>query len=126
MAEYEALQTEHGGYWHHGFVDHAYLYNLYFPPETLFEELGEQIHELVLNYPVAQNVLGRLVGDLIGQPAERMVVANGAAELIKIISGHLATKLIIPVPSFNEYANACAPGTAVEFVMDAPSFTLDV
>ncbi|MDO9107635.1 MAG: aminotransferase class I/II-fold pyridoxal phosphate-dependent enzyme [Coriobacteriia bacterium] len=31
-----------------------------------------------------------------------------------------------PVPSFNEYANACAPGTAVEFAMDAPSFTLDV
>jgi len=126
VAEYDALQTEHGGYWRHGFVDHAYLYNLYFPPETLFQELGEQIHELVLNYPVAQGVLGQLVGDLIGQPAERIAVANGAAELIKIISGHLATRLIIPVPSFNEYANACPPGVAVEFALDVPSFTLDV
>lgn len=126
VAEYEALQTEHGGYWRHGFVDHAYLYNLYFPPESLFAEFGEQIHELVLNYPVAQSVLAGLVGKLIGQPSERVVVANGAAELIKIISGHLATRLIIPVPSFNEYANACPPGVAVEFGLDAPTFDLDV
>jgi len=126
VAEYEALQTEHGGYWRHGFVDHAYLYNLYFPPESLFAEFGEQLHELVLNYPVAQNVLAGLVGKLIGQPPERVVVANGAAELIKIISGHLAAKLIIPVPSFNEYANACPAGVAVEFALDTPSFVLDV
>src|SRR5665647_3294149 len=47
-------------------------------------------------------------------------------ELIKIISGHLATKLIVPVPSFNEYANAAPAGNVVEFALDAPSFQLDV
>ena len=125
-AEYELLQSEHGGYWRHSFVDHAYLYNLHFPPESLFERFSGQIHELVLNYPVAQNVVAGLVGTLIGQPAERIVVGNGAAELIKIVSGHLAAKLIIPVPSFNEYANAAPAGNVVEFALDAPSFQLDV
>jgi len=124
--EYKALTSEHGGYWRHGFVDHAYLYNLYFPPESLFEQLGRQIRQLVLNYPVAQDVLAGLVGDLIGQPAKRIAVGNGAAEIIKIISGHLAGRLIIAAPSFNEYANAAPAGHVVEFALEAPSFQLDV
>lgn len=124
--EYEALAAEHGGYWRHGFVDHAYLYNLYFPPESVFEQLGDRIHDLVLNYPVAQDVLAGLVGDLIDQPADRIAVGNGAAEIIKVISGKLAAKLITPVPSFNEYVNAAPEGNVVEFALEAPSFTLDV
>jgi histidinol-phosphate/aromatic aminotransferase/cobyric acid decarboxylase-like protein len=124
--QFEAIECQHGGYWRHDFIDHAYLYNLYFPPQRFFKQLTSQIHELVLNYPVAQNVLAELVGTLIDQPPERVVVGNGAAELIKIVSGHLAKKLIIPVPSFNEYANAAPVENVIEFVLDAPSFQLDV
>ncbi len=124
--QYEALATAHGGYWRYGFIDHAYLYNLHFPPERFFDLLKSQIHELVLNYPVAQTKLASWVGDLIDQPPERIVVGNGAAELIKIVSGHIAKKLIVPVPSFNEYANAAPEGTVVEFALDTPSFRLDV
>lgn len=124
--QYEALADAHGGYWRYGFIDHAYLYNLHFPPERFFELIKSQIHELVLNYPVAQATLAGWVGDLIDQPAERIVVGNGAAELIKIVSGSVAKKLIVPVPSFNEYANAAPEGTVVEFALEIPSFQLDV
>jgi threonine-phosphate decarboxylase len=124
--QFEAIEQLHGGYWRHDFIDHAYLYNLYFPPERFFQQLTSQIHELVLNYPVAQNVLANLVGTLIEQPAERIVVGNGAAELIKIVSGRLAKKLIVPVPSFNEYANAAPTENVIEFALEAPSFQLDV
>jgi len=124
--QYEALATAHGGYWRYGFIDHAYLYNLHFPPERFFDLLKSQIHELVLNYPVAQTTLAGWVGDLIDQLPERIVVGNGAAELIKIVSGHVATKLIVPVPSFNEYANAAPEGNVVEFALETPSFQLNV
>lgn len=124
--QFDAIEKLHGGYWRHDFIDHAYLYNLYFPPERFFQQLTSQIHELVLNYPVAQNVLAGLVGTLIAQPAERIVVGNGAAELIKIVSGHLAKKLIVPFPSFNEYANAVPTENVIEFALEAPSFQLDV
>ena len=120
------LATQHGGYWQHGFVDHAYLYNLHFPPPRFFDQITSQIRELVLNYPVAQSVLAGMVGALIDQPPDRIVVGNGAAELIKIVSGHLANSLIVPVPSFNEYANAAPAGKVVEFDLDVPSFQLDV
>lgn len=124
--QYEELATAHGGYWRYDFVDHAYLFNLHYPPERFFELLKSQIHELVLNYPVAQKILAGWVGDLIDQPPERIVVGNGAAELIKIVSARVAKKLIVPVPSFNEYTNAASEGTVVEFALDSPSFQLDI
>jgi len=122
---YDYISSQHGGYWRHDFIDHNYLYNLYFPPEEFFNHLTSHIHQLVLNYPVAQKDLADLVGDLIDQPPERLVVGNGAAELIKIIAG-MGRKLIVPVPSFNEYANAAPAGSVVEFALEAPSFQLDV
>lgn len=126
VEKYEIITGQHGGYFRHDFVDHAYLYNLYFPPEAIFTALKDRIHDLVLNYPVAQDALAGLVGAVINQPAERIVVGNGAAELIKIVSGHLSKRLIVPVPSFNEYANAAPSGTVLEFPLDFPSFELDV
>ena len=124
--KYDYILHQHGGYYRYDFIDHAYLYNLYFPPEEVFNNFKEQVHSLVLNYPVAQNELADLVGAVIDQPAERIVVGNGAAELIKIVSGKLAGKLIIPVPSFNEYANAAPSAQVVEFPLEYPSFQLDV
>lgn len=124
--QFDAIESQHGGYWRHDFIDHAYLYNLYFPPERFFKQLTSQIHELVLNYPIAQRELAGLVGALIDQPPERIVVGNGAAELIKIVSGHLARKLIVPVPSFNEYANAAPRENVVEFALNTPFFQLNV
>ena len=82
--------------------------------------------DLVLNYPVAQDTLASLIGNIIDQPPERIVVGNGAAELIKIVSGQVAKKLIVPVPSFNEYVNAASSESVVEFPLEFPSFQLDV
>ena len=124
--KYKFISSQHGGYYRHNFIDHAYLYNLYFPPEAIFTNFKDQIRDIVLNYPMAQNPLAGLIGKLIDQPAERIVVGNGAAELIKIVSGHISGKLIVPVPSFNEYANAAPSGRVVEFPLEFPSFHLDV
>lgn len=124
--KYEYVSKQHGGYYRHDFTDHAYLYNLYFPPTEVFNHLKDNIHNLVLNYPMAQDALAELIGEIIKQPTERIVVGNGAAEIIKILSGTLAKKIIVPVPSFNEYANAAPEGCAVEFPLEFPSFQLDV
>ncbi len=124
--KYEYISKQHGGYYRHDFTDHAYLYNLYFPPKPVFTHLKENIEDLVLNYPMAQDALVGLISKIIDQPTERIVVGNGAAEIIKILSGHLAKKIIVPVPSFNEYVNAAPEGNVVEFPLEFPSFQLDV
>ncbi len=122
---YDYISSQHGGYWRHEFIDHNYLYNLYFPPEDFFSHASAHIKQLVLNYPVAQKDLASLVGKLINQPPERIVVGNGAAELIKIIAG-MDRKIIVPVPSFNEYVNAAPVDRVVQFDLPQPSFQLDV
>ncbi|MGH1493975.1 MAG: aminotransferase class I/II-fold pyridoxal phosphate-dependent enzyme [Acidimicrobiales bacterium] len=123
---YEHVSTQHGGYWRFGFTDHAYLYNPYYPPPTLFTHFENHLRDLVLNYPVGHEVVARLVGTLIDQPLDRIVVGNGASELIKIIAGRFPGKIICPVPSFNEYENACSDGDFIPFPLDSPSFELDV
>ena len=50
--QYEYISNQHGGYWRHDFIDHNYLYNLYFPPETFFSHARDHIKQLVLNYPM--------------------------------------------------------------------------
>jgi threonine-phosphate decarboxylase len=126
VEKYDYISKQHGGYYRHNFTDHAYLYNLYFPPQAVFAHLKDNIHNLVLNYPMAQDALAELIGEIIQQPTERIIVGNGAAEIIKILSGHLAKKIIVPVPSFNEYVNAAPEGQVVEFPLEFPSFQLDV
>jgi len=126
VEKHDYISKQHGGYYRHNFIDHAYLYNLYFPPKAVFTHLKDNIHDLVLNYPMAQNDLAELIGEIIKQPTERIIVGNGAAELIKILSGHLAQKIIVPVPSFNEYADAAPQGHVVEFPLEFPSFQLDI
>lgn len=123
---YEHVAKQHGGYWRFDFVDHAYLYNPYYPPQPIFAHFEGHMRDLVLSYPVGQDVVARLVGTLIEQDPQNIVVGNGASELIKIISGRLEGPIICPVPSFNEYENAASEGSFIPFPLPSPSFELDV
>ena len=125
-AQFERIQELHGSYWRYGFVDHSYLYNLNFPPEAMLSGFSEELSEIVTSYPVGQHELARLVADWTGADPEQLVVANGGAELIKIIGEHVVTRLTIPVPSFNEYENVLAPGRLNRFPLDPVTFELDI
>ncbi len=48
--KYEFISKQHGGYYRHNFTDHAYLYNLYFPPKAVFTTLKEKIQYNVMNF----------------------------------------------------------------------------
>jgi histidinol-phosphate/aromatic aminotransferase/cobyric acid decarboxylase-like protein len=66
------------------------------------------------------------MGVLIDQPAVRIVVGNGVSELIKVIGRRLNKRLIVPVPSFNEWINAAPEGVVIESALIPPFFQLDV
>jgi len=123
---YEHVSGLHGDYWRYNFVDHALLYNLYFPPQALLDDIAGHLRELVLNYPSGQDILAGLMGTLIDQPSARIVVGNGVSELIKVISRRLNRRLIVPVPSFNEWINAAPEGAVIESALLPPFFQLDV
>ncbi|MFC1907814.1 aminotransferase class I/II-fold pyridoxal phosphate-dependent enzyme, partial [Chloroflexota bacterium] len=123
---YEHISGLYGDYWRYNFADHALLYNLHFPPQALLDEIAGHLRELVLNYPSGQGILAGLMGALIEQPPARIVVGNGVSELIKVIGRRLNRRLIVPVPSFNEWINAAPEGVVIESALLPPLFQLDV
>lgn len=123
---YRLVSEQFGEYWRYDFTDHALLYNLYYPPESMLDDIRGNLPDLILNYPDGQAAHARYVATLIDQSPEQVVVANGASELIKIIAGQLGKRLIVPVPSFNEWVNAAPTGQVVEFPLTAPDFLLDI
>jgi len=123
---YRIVSGQYGGYWRYGLVDHAYLYNLYFPPRILLQQIADEVPQLIQQYPAGQDELNRCMSNLTELPAERLLTANGASELIRALMRLPGMRAILPVPSFNEYAGSAPRGSIAEFPMDAPDFALDV
>jgi len=123
---YRIVSEQYGGYWRYGLVDHAYLYNLHFPPASLLRRIEAQVPTLVQQYPAGQDELNRCMSNLTELPPEHLLTANGASELIRAIMRLPGIRAMLPVPSFNEYAGSAPRGSVVEFPMDAPHFDLDV
>ena len=126
QAQFDRIQKLHGSYWRYGFTDHSYLYNMHFPPAEMLQVFEDNLRNIVTNYPVAQPELARLVANWTGANPDHLVVANGAAELIKILGGKIWTRLTIPTPSFNEYEEVIAEDQLNRFPLDPGTFELDI
>ena len=79
--------------------------NRYFPPADLIGELASSLPELVKSYPSTNRHLSSLVAALLGLTHEQVVVGNGAAEIISVLSGLRVERLAVPIPTFDEYPN---------------------
>ena len=124
--QYDRVQQLHGAYWRYGFIDHSYLYNMHFPPPEMLEVFHSHLREIVTNYPVAQNEIAKLVANWTGVDPEHLAVANGAAELIKILGNQFEQRVTIPTPSFNEYEEVIEADGLNRFALDLNSFELDI
>jgi histidinol-phosphate/aromatic aminotransferase/cobyric acid decarboxylase-like protein/choline kinase len=124
--QFDCIQKLHGAYWRYGFIDHAYLYNMYFPPVEMLKIFEKNLPEIISNYPVAQPELARLVSNWTGANPDYLAVANGASEIIKILGNQLFNRIIIPTPSFNEYEEVVHPEKIDRFPLDAGTFSLDI
>jgi histidinol-phosphate/aromatic aminotransferase/cobyric acid decarboxylase-like protein/NDP-sugar pyrophosphorylase family protein len=125
-AQFDRVQKLHGAYWRYGFVDHSYLYNMHFPPQQMLDVFHSHLREIVTNYPVAQKEIAKLVANWTGANPEHLAVANGAAELIKILGNQFEKRVTIPTPSFNEYEEVVDADGLNRFALDANSFELNV
>ena len=125
-AQFDRIQHLHGSYWRYGFVDHSYLYNLYFPTDEMLDGFRHDLAKIVTHYPVGQQEIIRLLSTWIGADPDHLVVANGGAELIKILGDIDVGPMTIPVPGFNEYENVFAPEQLNRFALDPETFELDI
>ena len=102
--KFEILSKRYGGYWRFdNLIDFCYLVNPYFPTKKMKNELHYSLDKLIQSYPSGESTQALLAGQMFGVSPKQIVVGNGAAELINILTSSLNIKLAIFSPTFEEY-----------------------
>lgn len=86
-------------------VDFCYLSNKFFPTPEILGKLSEDFVDSVRNYPSMQAEQCELAGRLTGYPPDRILVGNGASELIHLVAARVGKRWLMPYPSYMEYEN---------------------
>ena len=102
---FDYVSSLHGGYWNLDLQDSCYMTNSYFPPDGFIDLLSSNLRMLIQAYPSTNRQISSVLGRLIGVAEEKIVVGNGASELIAAIAGLLIKNVAIPMPTFEEYPN---------------------
>jgi histidinol-phosphate/aromatic aminotransferase/cobyric acid decarboxylase-like protein/choline kinase len=121
----ERTQRRFGGYWRFPhMIDFCYLVNPYFPTPQMLNEMKAYFHDLLADYPSGLNVQNLLAGKMFGIDDHNILVGNGAAELIRALSGVLSGSVGVIYPTFNEYPESLVHNTIVPFIPEGMKYGL--
>lgn len=122
--QYDLLCSRFGGYWRYPHIlDFCYLVNPYFPNRRLLDEMSHSFSRLLTEYPSGLRVNNLLAAKDFGVKQDYILVGNGAAELIKVLSEQILGKVGVVRPTFEEYPNRLMPDQVVVFETEAPYFS---
>lgn len=122
--QYHSLCSRYGGYWRYpGLKDYCYLVNPYYPPRKMTEEMKANFEDLLTQYPSGMRVNSLLASKYFGVGQDRIVIGNGAAELINVLTKKLSGKVGVIRPTFEEYANRLLQEDVVVMNAKAPDFS---
>ena len=118
--KYKMIMSRYGGFWRYPrLLDFCYLVNPYFPNSRMIQEIESNIDTLIRTYPSGARINNLLASRDFSVKQNRMVVGNGAAELIKtLLDVKKFEKLGIIRPTFEEYPNRINDDNIVTFVSD--------
>lgn len=98
------FQNRYGGYWRFkNFLDYCYLVNPYYPNQTLLSKMNYFSNQLITQYPSGLKTQNLNAGRIFDVDEEKIIVGNGAAELINVLGKILKGTVTISIPAFNEY-----------------------
>lgn len=117
------LQTCYGGYWRYpDVVDYYYLVNPYFPPRKLAAEFKCAFYNLLTQYPSGMRVNSLLAAKNFHVDVSRIVVGNGASELISSLMKTVKGKCGFIYPSFEEYPNRLPIKRRVPYYLEGTDY----
>lgn len=100
------FQKRYGGYWRYPeVIDFCYLVNPYFPTPKLIDEMKKVFHILLSEYPSGSAVNNLLAAKYFHLQENKVIVGNGAAELIKETMKMFKGNIGFISPTFEEYPN---------------------
>ncbi len=122
---YQRVKQLYGGFWRYDFIDYSYLYNLYFPTPPLLTELKRNMRQLLCTYPSGVREILTYLQNWVSVDADKLVVGNGASEIIAALKRKLLRKMTISVPTFNEYYDGLESGQVCFHYSQTADFRLD-
>lgn len=125
--QWRSYTFRYGGYWRYPkMLDFCYLVNPYYPSERMINEMKASFDILVREYPSGMSVNSMLAAKYFGLCKEKIVVGNGAAELIKeLVEGYVGV-MGVTFPTFEEYPNRLPAERIVRYVPSGNGFTYGV
>jgi histidinol-phosphate/aromatic aminotransferase/cobyric acid decarboxylase-like protein len=116
-AKLSLISRRFGGYWRFpALLDYCYLVNPYFPPPRLCDEIKSNFETLLAGYPSGLSVQNLLAAKMFNVDEEAVLAGNGAAELIRALSGAISGKVCVIQPTFNEYAESLQKNERIQIV----------
>lgn len=123
----KSMQKRYGGYWRFPKVkDYCYLVNPYFPTPKMMEEMKSSFIDLIRDYPSGLNIQNLLGAKLVKCNINKILVGNGAAELIKATLDELKGNVMIINPTFNEYKERVKNAKVYEYDSSINDFNYSV
>jgi threonine-phosphate decarboxylase len=85
-------------------VDFCFIANPYYPTAGMLEDLQRSLPNLIKSYPSSNPMMSqRHLAAVLNVDPERLIIGNGATELITLIMLILIDRIAVPIPTFGEY-----------------------
>ncbi len=101
-------------------VDFCFIANPYYPTAGMLEDLQASLPNVIKSYPSSNTLMSqRHLAAVLNVDPERLIIGNGATELITLIKLTLIDRIAVPIPTFGEYIEK------MKDLRDAELYTLD-
>ena len=85
-------------------IDFCFIANPYYPTPEMLRDLQQNLPNLVKSYPSSNPVMSqRNLATVLHVSPEKLIIGNGATELIVIINATIIDRIAVPIPTFGEY-----------------------
>jgi threonine-phosphate decarboxylase len=85
-------------------VDFCFIANPYYPTPAMLEDLQRNLPNLIKSYPSSNPVMSQQhLAAVLDVDPERLIIGNGATELIALMNMTLIDRIAVPIPTFGEY-----------------------
>src|SRR5690242_20747031 len=85
-------------------IDFCFIANPYYPTPEMLLDLQHNLPNLIKSYPSSSPVMSQQnLAAVLHVSPEKLIIGNGATELIVLINTTLIDRIAVPVPTFGEY-----------------------
>lgn len=85
-------------------IDFCFIANPYYPTAGMLGDLQRSLPNLIKSYPSSNPLLSQKhLATVLNVDPERLIIGNGATELIALIKLTLLDRIAVPIPTFGEY-----------------------